>query len=272
VFVEHGHRLLGQLVGLLSIALAVVTWRCESRIWVKWLALAAVPAVTLQGVLGGMRVLQNDVLLARLHGCIGPLVFALFVAIVAVTSPAWRRTVPRVRNDAGRLQRLALVTTLLAYLQLVVGAHLRHITPDMTSDAFRIVVVFHLFLAVILAGHIALVVRRAGAARHDVCGIMPPAIALGILVVGQLALGVATWSLKYGWPTWLGQWEFTAALVVQNGSAVQSLVTTLHVAFGWLILVAALLIALRTWHSLRRPVAATPQSPSHAFISAEVAR
>ena len=30
-FVEHGHRLLGAAAGFLSIALAVVVWRCESR-------------------------------------------------------------------------------------------------------------------------------------------------------------------------------------------------------------------------------------------------
>jgi cytochrome c oxidase assembly protein subunit 15 len=257
VFVEHGHRLLGQLVGLLSIALAIVTWRSESRPWVRWLAVATVPAVTLQGVLGGLRVLQNDVFLARLHGCIGPLVFALFVTLAAVTSRFWRQTIPRVRADAGRLQRLALITTLLAYVQLVVGAHLRHITADMTPAVFRIVVFFHLFLALILAGHVGLVVLRAWRFRRDAPRVAAPSIALGVLVIGQFVLGVATWSLKYGWPAWLGEWSFAAGLTVQDGSTAQLLVTTLHVAAGWLIVATALLITLRSYNGLRRPHAAT---------------
>src|SRR5690606_15722249 len=79
-FVEHGHRLLGALVGLLSIALVVVAWRSERRTWVKNYSLLLLVGVVLQGVLGGMRVVLDKRTLALVHGCTGPLFFALCVA------------------------------------------------------------------------------------------------------------------------------------------------------------------------------------------------
>ena len=57
VFIEHGHRLLGAAVGLIAIALVSVTWRCDSRTWVKSLAAATLVAVIFQGLLGGLRVI-----------------------------------------------------------------------------------------------------------------------------------------------------------------------------------------------------------------------
>src|SRR5690349_21764347 len=56
IFYEHTHRLLGSLVGLLTLLLAAVLWRADRRRWVRSLGIAAVVAVIVQGVLGGMRV------------------------------------------------------------------------------------------------------------------------------------------------------------------------------------------------------------------------
>ncbi len=57
---EHGHRLLGALVGLLSLVLAAAVWRgCRSPA-VRSLAVAAVLLVIVQGLFGGARVLLGD--------------------------------------------------------------------------------------------------------------------------------------------------------------------------------------------------------------------
>ena len=48
--------------------------------------------VIAQGVLGGMRGLLDERLLAMFHGCVGPLFFALTVSLVVVTSQGWRGT------------------------------------------------------------------------------------------------------------------------------------------------------------------------------------
>src|ERR1051325_10181114 len=57
IFFEHGHRLLASFVGFLTAVLAAWTWLRESRSSVRWLALAALATVVMQGILGGLTVL-----------------------------------------------------------------------------------------------------------------------------------------------------------------------------------------------------------------------
>src|SRR5262245_29177981 len=153
-FIEHGHRLPAVAVGLLTILLAIVLWRCESRRWVRWLGVAAVGGVCFQGLLGGLRVELNKQTLAMIHGCFGPLFFALTVAVAVFTSRWWRRAVEmHAQPGDARLLRLALATTALAYVQLAVGAWLRHLGASATGDVFRVAVLFHLVLAAAVVGH-----------------------------------------------------------------------------------------------------------------------
>src|SRR5437762_11154853 len=56
ILYEHTHRLMGTVVGMLSIALTVVAWRVEQRRWVRWLAAGVLGALIFQGILGGLRV------------------------------------------------------------------------------------------------------------------------------------------------------------------------------------------------------------------------
>ena len=54
---EHTHRMIAQGAGLLTITLAVWTWRAEKRRWMRILGYAAVGTVIAQGILGGITVL-----------------------------------------------------------------------------------------------------------------------------------------------------------------------------------------------------------------------
>jgi len=54
---EHGHRMLAEFVGLLTILASVWTFRAERRSWIKLLGIAALIVVIAQGVLGGITVL-----------------------------------------------------------------------------------------------------------------------------------------------------------------------------------------------------------------------
>src|SRR5437870_10964538 len=56
IFYEHSHRLFASAVGLLTIALAVTFWFAERRPWVRWLGVAELGWVIVQGILGGLRV------------------------------------------------------------------------------------------------------------------------------------------------------------------------------------------------------------------------
>jgi heme a synthase len=239
LFIEHGHRLLGALVGMLSISLAVVVVLADRRRWLWAVAAAAIVAVVAQGVVGGMRVLNNDVELARFHGCFAPLFFVLTVALAAFTARWWRAP-DAPGAGSGRLLTLAVVVTALAYVQLVLGSRLRHIAPGDSPAAVQMFALAHVALACVLAAHILLLAYRAKGP-----GLRSRGIALLVLTLAQLGLGVATWTAKYGWPTWLGDPQFTAGYTVVERGFMQAAITTAHVAFGSLILATAAYIALR---------------------------
>jgi len=244
LFIEHGHRLLGAGVGLITIGLCVALWRCENRSWLRYLGVAALVMVIAQGVLGGRRVQLDEVRLAQLHGCLGPLFFGLSVALAAVTSRWWRES-KRNLVDGRRFERLALLTTFLAYLQIVLGSNLRHIPPGASHDFFRTAVFFHLVVAVVVLVQVLVLAISIWRARPGL-SLTLPTTALVFLLVAQIGFGGATWLWKYGWPLEsLSHWQPYGGWLNTAGSMGESLVITSHVALGSLILATALLIALR---------------------------
>ncbi len=125
---EHGHRLIASLVGAMTVVLAVWTWRADPRRWMRRLGWGALALVVAQGVLGGLRVLWVSLDLAMVHACVAQIFFALLVAMTLFTTETWR-TGGGILPDtdaATRLRRLSFVTTGLIYLQIVLGALLRH--------------------------------------------------------------------------------------------------------------------------------------------------
>ena len=121
VFYEHSHRLIGSLVGLLTLGLAAALWGAGARL--RWLGLVAAAAVVAQGVLGGLRVVLVQDTLAILHGCLAQAFFALLVTIVLLTSPRARADVAATDPT---LRTLTLVAAALTYAQIVFGALLTH--------------------------------------------------------------------------------------------------------------------------------------------------
>ena len=121
LFIEHGHRLLAVCVGLLTIGLLIVTWLQEPRRWVKWLSVGCLTMVLLQGALGGARVLLDEILLAQIHGVIGPLFFLVCVALAAVTSGWWQADASDVGESAAALRRPAWIMLVLASRAVAAG-------------------------------------------------------------------------------------------------------------------------------------------------------
>jgi heme a synthase len=243
-FIEHGHRLLAMAVGFLTIVLVVVVHLTEPRRGVRIFSLALLAGVLLQGVLGGLRVVLDERLLALLHGCIGPLFFAATAAMVVVTSPKWAgaSASPAAQPngaDAGYI-RLAVLTAAVAWLQLVLGAIVRH-SPHLLSDSaatiFRIAVYAHLITALLV---VVQVLRFAAECWGRRAG-QRLAFSMALLVFVQVLLGASTWLLKYGVPQWaagaLGPWHFVnteadlfrAAIITAHG-AVGALLVALSVA------------------------------------------
>jgi cytochrome c oxidase assembly protein subunit 15 len=126
---EHTHRLIASTVGFLIVVLAVWLRLAEPRMWVRRLGYVAVAAVITQGILGGITVLwflPDPISIA--HASLAQLVFCLTISIALATSPGWKRAYSE-RGPAPvdrMLQRIALTTSCLVYLQIVVGAAMRH--------------------------------------------------------------------------------------------------------------------------------------------------
>src|SRR5690606_2252999 len=94
-----------------------------------------------QGILGGITVLYflpTPVSVA--HASLAQIVFCLTATIALATSPGWRRAYAEAqpRND-GVLQRVALATTAVIYLQIVVGATMRHNDAGLAIPDFPLV-------------------------------------------------------------------------------------------------------------------------------------
>jgi cytochrome c oxidase assembly protein subunit 15 len=252
LFIEHGHRLFASAVGILTIVLVVVVWRRERRHWMLYTALGALALVCGQGILGGMRVQFDARTLARLHGCIGPLFFGYAAALAAFTSRWWIAASPRLDPGAGRLQRLAIATAIVAYVQLVLGACVRHLPEETTQGQFRLYVVFHLIMAGVLALHVVLLAARV--VRHFRAErlLLRPAAALCILLLVQLGLGMATWVTHYGVPpSWFADSVWAAGYTVEAKGLWQIHITTAHVACGSLIFATSVVLVVRSLRLLQ---------------------
>ena len=100
IFYEHSHRLVASAVGLLTIALTLAFWLRERRHWLRWLGVAALLLVILQGVIGGLRVVLLENTLAIVHAAFAQAFFALTVSLAIFTSPDWNSEPSRI--DQGR--------------------------------------------------------------------------------------------------------------------------------------------------------------------------
>ena len=140
ILYEHTHRLMGTVVGMLSIVLCAWTWRVERRAWVRWLAVGVLGAVILQGVLGGLRVVLVELDLAIVHACFAQAFFCLTALMCVVTSRWWigarAESILPTRHDGRRLIALAAACLFAVYAQLVVGAMMRHYRAGLAIPDF----------------------------------------------------------------------------------------------------------------------------------------
>jgi len=241
---EHTHRLIASTVGFLIMVLAFWLWRVEPRRWVKRLGYIALAAVITQGLLGGITVLwylPDPISIA--HASLAQLVFCLTVTIALVTSPGWRRGYAGAPTDA-TLAKMAVATTALIYLQIVVGATMRHTDAGLAIPDFplafgrlippqwdaKIAIHFaHRVGAVIVTTLILItttrVFRRHGASAE----LRRPSMLLLVLLPIQITLGAIT--------------------VLGNKPYI---INSLHVVTGATILVTSLVLTLRA-HRARFP-------------------
>src|SRR5215831_17292047 len=143
ILYEHGHRLIASTVGFLTIVLAAWIWIADSRRWMRSLGLAALGAVIAQGVLGGLTViLFLPPAVSTAHAGLAEIFFCLTVAIAIFTSPGWQRGYGRGGRspaDDPRLRLLATTTTALVFVQILIGATMRHTGAGLAIPDFPLV-------------------------------------------------------------------------------------------------------------------------------------
>ena len=126
IFFEHTHRLIASAVGFLTIILTIWIWRADSRRSLRWLGVAALGAVILQGVLGGLRVTMLKDQIGIFHAGLAQAFLGLLVVIAIATTGRWRSLSVSVnQNDLKRIGRIAVFTVIAVYIQLALGATMR---------------------------------------------------------------------------------------------------------------------------------------------------
>ena len=223
-FTEHGHRLAGMLIGLVSVALAVTSYLVERR-WVRWFATAILLSVIAQGALGGARVLFDKQLLGMLHSVNGALFFSLCIVFRLMCSPqwsAWRQQ--RDRRVTPMFAAVIGVTPVVILAQYMLGGALRHFHTmlDEHLAGAAIVTLCGTFAAFgLLRSHNGLLQRS---------GLM---ILVSLML--QLLLGAGSYLTKLGLPS-LGY-------VAVSGSLSQTVTCSLHTVGGMFLLSSTIVAA-----------------------------
>ena len=245
ILYEHSHRLIASSVGLLTVALTLTLWFREQRDWLRWLGIAALGLVIVQGVIGGLRVILLEHTLAIIHAAFAQAFFALTVSLVVFTSVGWSRNLQSgTLADGARLRRLCMSTTAVIYIQAVFGAILRHTGERLDA---------HLFFAAVVALHVSLIVSRVTRSHSHQVELARPAGVLGALLLAQLSLGFASY---------LG--KFTSAVRLTMGTVV--LLTTSHLVIGALMLASSLVLTLYCYRlSSAAEISVRPESLKEQF-------
>ena len=272
VLFEHGHRLVAAFVGLLTVTLMVLLTQWEPRVWVRWLARGAVLAVVLQGALGGVTVLLRLPLAVSVtHACLAQAFLCLVIALAVCTSPGWQaRPAGRVELIQPALWLMATITVGMVYVQLILGALMRHMgaglaIPDFPLafgrlvpplDSVAVVVHFlHRLGALLVILCVGWTMARIFSQHRAERRLLRPALLLGSLVLLQLTLGALTiWTRRAVLP-------MTAHVAVGAAVLATSVVITLRAAR---LTAASATIPGQGW---RDGVGAGPSGP---FLSGQV--
>jgi cytochrome c oxidase assembly protein subunit 15 len=183
--------------------------------------------------MGGLRVNRISTAFAAAHGGFAQAFFGLMVALCVLTGRGWVSDGPARREpDPANLRRRALVTLILVYAQIAVGAWFRHFqTPAALWT--------HLAVAAAVWAHAAALSWRVARRRREVPRLWPSALAMAVVVTAQVLLGAAALWLMLP----LGGNPHTPTLW-------QAMLRTAHQTNGALLLAATVVLTLRAFRHL----------------------
>ena len=241
---EHSHRMIAGFTIFLTASIALWTFRADRRRWMKALALGALGTIIVQAVLGGMTVLKFlPPAISSAHAAVGQTFFCIAVAIAIFTGKQWVEEPPQTVADEHHpsLLTLSLLSILVLYVQLILGAMFRHHGMPWWP---------HVLNALLVALLLTWTGIRALVSFSRVDAIRRPAVLLLFLLMIQLCLGFAAFLTRVIWGADAPQPE--SAMVLS---------TVAHVAVGALLLATTAVLTLQVW----RHVPATLKDESVAI-------
>ena len=253
-----------------------------------WLAFAA---VQFQGLLGGLRVVLDKQVVGDLplgtvfglvHACLGQMFLALLCVIALSLTASWRRLAPTLdKARVGALRWMLPTATALVFLQLVLGASMRHQHAGLAIHDFP------LAYGQVSPDTDPTSVERYNNRRVEEVPVTAAQIRLQMFhrlgAVAAVAMVFASWAVaknRLGWGSpvtrWASVWSamltFQAALgAVTIWSDKAADIATSHVAVGAISLVTGVCLTLVARRVSVSPVVsfAKPRDPSAAFAFAD---
>jgi cytochrome c oxidase assembly protein subunit 15 len=241
ILYEHGHRMIATTVGLLTIVSLIWIFRVDRRSWMRKLAVAALTAVIVQGVLGGMTVLLLlPWWISSSHATLAQLFFSTTVAMALFTSRSWLAGAATIPEDAEHPIRGGSIAVCICVAgQLFLGAAVRH---------KAIGSIYHICAAPLVTAVVLWVSMRIllHYARNRELRIA--AITLISVTVTQVFLGIAAYMTRIAYADAIQPMPLMVTF------------TVLHVAVGALTLATSVVLAIL----VRRNLGARVTAPSLA--------
>jgi cytochrome c oxidase assembly protein subunit 15 len=225
---EHGHRMLAEFIGLLTIGVAVWTQKVDQRRWMRVLGWSALGIVIAQGVLGGLTVLfYLPPAISTAHATLAQTFFCIMVSIAFFTSKSWVEAPAAVvlPDTRPRLTTLSMLTVAAVWLQLIMGAAFRHSGIRLLPHIVGACLVF------CMVNWLAITTLKRHRATSQLA---TPATVLLTLLFVQITLGLASYITRVLW---------SQAAAVPLASMVIS--TVAHVACGALLLATSVILAIQ---------------------------
>jgi cytochrome c oxidase assembly protein subunit 15 len=256
---EHGHRMVAEFVGLLTIIAAVWTWVVDKRRWMRALTIGAVLGVIFQGVLGGLTVLNFlPPAISTAHGVVGQTMFCVLAAIAVFTSKSWMEEPAESisQKDAAPLIRHSWMLLGFLYLQLTLGAAFRHVWTKWGptgSDHWPAKKIVHMFLyphmlnSLLVIGLIAYLSVMALTKHQKIPHLRKPALWMLTLGIMQMMIGIFAYVVR----------------VLQSVNDPQPTlllvgVTVTHLGIGALILALTVIFTIQAYRHSTSPAQVLP--------------
>jgi cytochrome c oxidase assembly protein subunit 15 len=225
---EHGHRMVAQFIGLLTIVLALWTQRVDRRAWMRAHPRAALATVIAQGILGGITVLfYLPPAVSTAHATLGQTFFCIVISMALFTGRGWVQAAPVLiaESERPRLTTLSVLAVAAVYLQLILGAAFRHSGMKLLP---------HLVGAVAVTAVLLWTSVRVLSQYRRTPQLRQPAVALLVLLFVQLSLGFGSYLTRIEWGKGAPRPGMSMVLT-----------TTAHVAVGALLLATSVILAIQ---------------------------